>query len=62
MTGDVYSIQKLQALPHETLEKLSEKWSKKSRALETKLSGLDLYRIPINKSVVDLALYVSMFK
>ena len=28
---------KNQALPHGTLEKLSEKWSENSRAVETKL-------------------------
>ena len=33
---------KNQAIPHGTLEKLSEKWSKKSRAVEIELSGLDL--------------------
>ena len=33
---------KNQALPHRTLKKLSKKWSKKSMAVETKLSGLDL--------------------
>ena len=33
---------KNQALPYGTLEKLSEKLSKKSRNVENKLSGLDL--------------------
>ena len=54
---------KNQAIPHGTLEKLSEKWSKKSKAVETKLSGSDLQISNyILKVLDDLALFVSMFK